>query len=138
MIVYEIFYHTSYITLYKWSNRIELFFKYKLSSFRFLNQTSKNNKIRRVTLGKGYLSVVTNYRINFSHDLDWNNIEVLDTERNLNKRFLSETINIKQQKNNINLQTDISILNHVYIVFLNNIWHVPHTTLFDLDFVPLF
>jgi len=36
----------------------------------------------------------------------WNNIQILDTECNYNKRLISEIINIKQQNNSINLNKD--------------------------------
>jgi len=37
-------------------------------------------------------SVITDHRIMSDHDFDWDNVEILDVERNLNKRF-----NIKSQ-----------------------------------------
>jgi len=46
-------------------------------------------------------------------------IEILDVERNFNKRLISEMINIKCQKNGINLQTDTKALDHAYSFCLN-------------------
>jgi len=43
--------------------------------------------------------------------------EILDVERNF-KRIVSEMINIKYQKNGINLQTDTESLDHAYFFCL--------------------
>jgi len=52
-------------------------------------------------------SVITDYRLKYGHDFDWTNVEVLDEEINLKKRFISETIHIKNQ-------------NHLYSLFYFN------------------
>ena len=39
-----------------------------------------------------------------THDFDWNNIQILDEESCHNKRLISEMLNIKKQKNSLNLQ----------------------------------
>jgi len=51
-----------------------------------------------------------------NHDFDWERVEILDVERNFNKRIVSEMINthIKCQKNGINLQTDTDSLDRAY------------------------
>jgi len=41
-------------------------------------------------------------------------VEILDVERNFNKRLISEMINIKCQKMRINLKTDIEALDRAY------------------------
>jgi len=46
-------------------------------------------------------------------------MEILDVERNFNKRLISEIINIKFQKNEINLQTDIEALDRAYFSYFN-------------------
>ncbi|KYN10230.1 hypothetical protein ALC57_17645, partial [Trachymyrmex cornetzi] len=38
-------------------------------------------------------SVITEHRIEFDHDFDWENVAILDEERSLNKRLISEYIN---------------------------------------------
>jgi len=48
-------------------------------------------------------SVITDHRIISDHDFDWNNVEILDVERNLNKRLISEMINIISQSKSLNL-----------------------------------
>jgi len=41
------------------------------------------------------------------------NVEILDVERNLNKRLISEMINIKSQSKGLNLQTDTDSLDRL-------------------------
>jgi len=48
-------------------------------------------------------SVITECKLQFKHDFDWEGVEILDVERNFSKRLISEMINIKSQKNGINL-----------------------------------
>jgi len=59
-------------------------------------------------------SVITEHRLHRSHDFDWERVEILNVERNFNKRVVSEMINIKCQKNGINLQTDTESLDCAY------------------------
>jgi len=44
------------------------------------------------------LSVITDHRLKFEHEFDWDNAKVLDKETNFNKRLISEMIYIKKQK----------------------------------------
>jgi len=55
-------------------------------------------------------SVITNHRMISDCDFDWNNVEILDVERNFNKRMISEMINIKSQIRSLNIQTDTDSL----------------------------
>jgi len=45
----------------------------------------------------------------------------LDVKRNFNKRLISEMINIKRQTKEINLQTDIEVLNRAYFTYFSNV-----------------
>ena len=69
------------------------------------------NHINRNTSTK---SVITEHKINFQHEFDWDNIEILDHEPNYHKRLVSEMIHIKRQKNSINMQTDTESLHQSY------------------------
>jgi len=40
-------------------------------------------------------SVITDHRLEFNHEFDWDNAELLDEEINYNKRLISEIINKK-------------------------------------------
>jgi len=60
----------------------------------------------------------------FNHKFDWDSTQILDFETKYNKRLITEMIHIKEQKNSINLQTDIEMLDTSYFclldVFANN------------------
>ncbi|KAG5323518.1 SETMR methyltransferase, partial [Acromyrmex heyeri] len=95
-----------------------------------------NADIRRST---SEMSVVSHHQLkNEMHELDWDNIRILDTEQSLlkrsfdwknvkilfrilscNKTLISETLHIKKQKNDINLKKKIRNLamthTHIYI-----------------------
>ncbi|KAG5346601.1 GT2D2 protein, partial [Acromyrmex charruanus] len=59
-------------------------------------------------------SVIINHRLHHSHDFCWEDIKILDNERNYKKM-----INIKQQNNSISLKTDIELLNQAYLNYFN-------------------
>jgi len=66
-------------------------------------------------------SVITEHRLQFKHDFDWENVEILDSERFLGKRLISEMMFIKRQKNSINLQSDTEYLDEAYISILKKL-----------------
>jgi len=66
-------------------------------------------------------SVTTNHRLQFNHDFDWDNAKILDKEKYYYKRLISEMINIKLQKDTLNLQTDTECLQHAYVEILNKL-----------------
>jgi len=45
---------------------------------------------------------------------DWDDMKILDVERNYSRRLISEMINIKCQNKSINLQTDTESLSRAY------------------------
>jgi len=51
----------------------------------------------------------------------FNDPEILDKERYYYKRLISEVINIKSQRNALNMQSDIELLQQSYIEILNKI-----------------
>jgi len=59
-------------------------------------------------------SVITDHRLEFNHEFDWDNVEVLDEEINYNKRLISEMIHIKKQKLGLNLKKDTDLLHPIY------------------------
>jgi len=90
-----------------------------------VGQTCRQLKTR-ISVHKNHISrntsthsVITEYKLQFGHDFDWEGAEILDVERNFNKRLISEMINIKSQKNGINLQTDIEVLDWAYFSYFN-------------------
>ncbi|XP_018346175.1 PREDICTED: uncharacterized protein LOC108750859 [Trachymyrmex septentrionalis] len=51
-------------------------------------------------------SVITEHRRQLDHEFKWDEVEILDEEPSYRRRLVSEMINIRKQKNGINLQTD--------------------------------
>ena len=62
------------------------------------------------------MSVVSRHQLNEMHELDWDNIRILDTEQSLLKRRISAMIYIKSQISSINKQSEG--LPDVYLSFL--------------------
>jgi len=59
-------------------------------------------------------SVVSNHRLLFNHDFQWDKPKILHKERNRKKREIAEMFLIKKHDNNINLQKDTENLNSIY------------------------
>jgi len=59
-------------------------------------------------------SVITEHRLKFSHDFDWDNVEILDEEVYFNKRLISEMIYIKKQQRGLKAQKDTELLDPIY------------------------
>jgi len=59
--------------------------------------------------------------IKYNHKFDWDNVQILDTESNYNKRLVSEMLLIKEQKYGINSQKDTEFLDEFYYCLLNNL-----------------
>jgi len=56
------------------------------------------------------LSVISEHRLQSEHDFDWSNTKILDNERYIGKRLMSEMLNIKMQENGLNLKSDTEFL----------------------------
>lgn len=76
------------------------------------------NHINRNTTNQ---SVITDHRLNFDHEFEWDDIEILDREPFLKKRLLSEMMYIKRQNNSLNLQTDTDCLPDIYTTVLEKL-----------------
>ena len=59
-------------------------------------------------------SVVSKHRSELAHEFDWENCNILHSERNVNKRELAEMFFIKKLDNTINSQKDTENLNNIY------------------------
>jgi len=62
-----------------------------------------------ITRNSSQQSVITEHRLLYKHDFDWDNVQILDEETNYNKRLISEMIFIKKQKHGLNAQTDTEL-----------------------------
>jgi len=65
------------------------------------------------------ISHIIEHRLQFNHDFDWKDVKILDSERFLGKRLVSEVMFIKKQKHGINLQSDTEHLDDAYISILS-------------------
>ncbi|KYN15805.1 hypothetical protein ALC57_11960 [Trachymyrmex cornetzi] len=65
-------------------------------------------------------SVITDHRIEFSHDFDWENVRIFDKEKFLKKRLISEMAFIQMQNNGLNLRSDTEGLHYTYAAMLES------------------
>jgi len=75
----------------------------------------KNN----IKLDETRHSVITDHIVNHKHTFDWNNVRIMDSESNYNKRLVSEMLHIKEQRKGINLQKDTELLDESYFYLLD-------------------
>jgi len=75
----------------------------------------KNN----IKLDETRHSVITDHIENHKHTFDWNNVRIMDSESNYNKRIISEMLHIKEQRKGINLQKDTELLDESYFYLLD-------------------
>ena len=86
----------------------------------YISETKRSLKarIKEHINNKNNESVVCQHQINFGHEFDWNRTVVVDSEISYKKRFISEMIHIKCQKNSINKNDNIYTLNSNYFPLL--------------------
>ena len=76
------------------------------------------NHIRYNTSGR---SVITEHRRQLDHEFKWDEVVILDEEPCYRRHLVSEMLNIKKQKNGLNLQTDTDGLHKAYIPIINKV-----------------
>ena len=93
----------------------------------YVGQTGRQLKIR-ITEHRNHIrhntsvrSVITEHRLQYDHDFQWDNVKILE-EPCYRKPLISEMLNIKKQKNSVNLQTDTEGLHKAYIPIVNKVW----------------
>jgi len=59
-------------------------------------------------------SVITQHILNCNHSFNWEDIKILGSESNYNKKLVSEMLHIKEHSNGINLKKDTEFLNESY------------------------
>ncbi|KYN09482.1 hypothetical protein ALC57_18401, partial [Trachymyrmex cornetzi] len=93
----------------------------------YVGQTKRKLKTRldehrnHINRNSNNQSVITEHRIEFNHDFDLENVAILDEERSLNKRLISECLHILMQLNSLNLRSDTEGVHHNYIQLLKDI-----------------
>jgi len=87
----------------------------------YVGQTSRQLKTRisehrnHINRNTTTQSVINEHRLQFNHNFDWEDVKILDSERFLGKRLVSEMTFIKKQKNGTNLQSDTEHLDDAHI-----------------------
>jgi len=92
-----------------------------MSDKRKGNSTQKYQNIEETLIRKLASILITEHKINNNHEFNWDNPEILDKEKYYYRRLKSEMINIKSQKNALNMQSDIELLQQTYVEILNKI-----------------
>lgn len=87
--------------------------------------------------------MITDHRTSLSHDFDWNNIAILDSERSFFKRLISESLHIHSQKQDINSQVDSDLFDSSYLSLVDSVdaksyhYHVALISLIGLTILIL-
>jgi len=63
------------------------------------------------------MSVITEHRLNLNHDLEWDNIKIIDNERSYHKRLISKMVHIKKQQHGLNKQSDLLPMSYLPILY---------------------
>ncbi|KYN27812.1 hypothetical protein ALC57_02877 [Trachymyrmex cornetzi] len=93
----------------------------------YVGQTKRKLKTRlaehrnHINWNSNNQSVITEHRIEFDHDFDWENVAILDEKRPLNKWLISECLHILMQQNSLNLRSDTEGVHHNYIQLIKDI-----------------
>jgi len=61
------------------------------------------------------LSVISDHRLDYDHDMNWKGVEIVDIEPSYGKRLISEMIHIKKQVHGLNKQSDTELLSDIYL-----------------------
>ena len=68
------------------------------------------------------INVVSKHKLEYNHDFNWHNLQILHKENNYFKRRLAEMFYIKKEGNNcLNVITDLKNYKLVYNVILNQL-----------------
>ncbi|EZA55670.1 hypothetical protein X777_04179 [Ooceraea biroi] len=67
----------------------------------------------------GSPSVISAQKLDFGHEFEWDEVQILDEEKSYKKRLISEMVNIKKQRKPLNLQSDTLALPEEYFPVLN-------------------
>ncbi|KYN09427.1 hypothetical protein ALC57_18459, partial [Trachymyrmex cornetzi] len=65
-------------------------------------------------------SVVSLHQLEYGHQIDLDNINILDSEHSFYKKSISEMIHIKKQGNGINNQNDTDKLPNIYLPIIQS------------------
>jgi len=77
-------------------------------------KTRTKEHVNNIKLDESRHSVITQHILNYNHSFNWQDIKILDSEPNYNKRLISEMLHIEEQANGINLKKDTEFLDQSY------------------------
>ena len=63
-------------------------------------------------------NVITLHRLDKDHEMQWDNVKILDKECNYFKRLWSEKLHINSTKDTLNVQHDTRNLSNIYNLIL--------------------
>ncbi|KYN14498.1 hypothetical protein ALC57_13304 [Trachymyrmex cornetzi] len=84
-------------------------------------QTRIREHRNNIKLDQSKHSVISKHINDTNHDFNWEDVNILDFEKNYKKRNISEMIHIKEQINGLNLMKDIELLDKAYSNILDEI-----------------
>jgi len=71
------------------------------------------------------MSVVSLYQANYKHNLNWDNIQILDSEPFFQKRLISEMIFIKKRTMSLNKQYDTDRQIYIFLHSMSIVFGSP-------------
>jgi len=83
--------------------------------------TRINEHLTDINKKNGLLSVVSNHRLKYDHEMNWSEIAILDKEPSFTKRIVSEMVHIKRQKSALNKQSDTDLLPDAYLPIIDSL-----------------
>jgi len=84
-------------------------------------KTRINEHFKDINKTSGALSVISDHRLNNSHEFNWNGVQILDRKPSWQKRTVSEMIYIKRQGHGINKQSDTDLLPDSYLPVIHSL-----------------
>jgi len=101
-------------------NKLIKYLNYLLNVFYPLHRNHINRNMTQH-------SIISEHRIEFSHEFNWGETRILNKEPNYNKRLISEMLHIHKQKQGLNLKTHMDNLD-LYLNLFMKLWsfHLHH------------
>jgi len=85
----------------------------------YVGQTKRQLRSMTQISEKRTPSVISEHRLKFNHDFDWDNIKIIDNEPSYQKRLILEMVHIKKQQHRLNKQSDTDLLPISYFPILD-------------------
>jgi len=78
-------------------------------------QTMRPDHVININKKSRSLSVISNHRLENNHEMNWNDVKIMDNEPFYGKKLISEMIHIKEQPYGLNKQSDTDLLSDTYL-----------------------